>query len=285
MFDGDIIAMYIQERQEADTLAACRAIVKQCFDSYGGTNYENFYYPYSGLFKTGKAPDWFTLYDITLKEDDTVSKTYKSECAKQLAEIDACSDKVEAAFGGLDSMYVTQEVAGNETVYTLANDDPTDSTKIYGLINNEETGSVIRRALRPTGVATEVYNQIVDILTTQCMNLQGRFVETQFIKSYYNNSNDMCTLETSSDFGEYTFIDGGENMCPKDYALGVDTKSWGICSCWSNGARRSEDGTTAKCVTKYRASSNKWIDLKPSNNGLNQVLVPGADSADLPKGI
>ncbi len=270
---GDIIAMYIQERQDTDTLAACRAIVKQCFDSYGGTNYENFYYPYSGLFKTGKAPDWFTLYDITLKEDDTISKTYKSECAKQLAEIDACSDKVEAAFGGLDSMYVKQKVAGNETVYTLANDDPTDSTKIYGLINNEETGGVIRRALRPTGVATEVYNQIVDILTTQCMNLQGRFVETQFIKSYYNNSNDMCTLVTSSDFREYTFIDGGENMCPKDYALGVDTKSWGICSCWENGARRSKNGTSAKCEEVLWSDAD-WADAV-NISGRSQVCPSG----------
>lgn len=262
---GDIIAMYIQERQDTDTLAACRAIVKQCFDSYGGTNYENFYYPYSGLFKTGKAPDWFTLYDITLKEDGAISKTYKSECAKQLAEIDACSDKVEAAFGGLDSMYVTQAIDGNETVYKLTED--TSQDKIYGLINNEETGSVIRRALRPTGVATEVYNQIVDILSTQCMNLQGRFVETQFIKSGYDSDN-LCLYTEKDDtlYGVDTIkslygIGEEENMCPKDYALGVDTKSWGICSCWENGARRSKDGTSAKCEEVLWSDADAdWAD-------------------------
>ena len=59
--DGqNIVTDYINNRQETDTLTACRAVVKQCFDSFGGTNYENFYYPYSGLFKTGEALEWFT---------------------------------------------------------------------------------------------------------------------------------------------------------------------------------------------------------------------------------
>ena len=39
-----------------------------------------------------------------------------------------------------------------------------------------------------------------------------------------------------------------ENMCPRDYALTVDTKSWGACLCWENGGRRSKNGTSAKCL-------------------------------------
>ena len=39
----NIITDYIDNRQETDTLTACRAVVKQCFDSFGGgSSYENF---------------------------------------------------------------------------------------------------------------------------------------------------------------------------------------------------------------------------------------------------
>ena len=58
----NIITDYVNNRQDTDLLDACRAVVKQCFDNFGGTGYENFYYPYSGLFKEGEALDWFTLY-------------------------------------------------------------------------------------------------------------------------------------------------------------------------------------------------------------------------------
>ena len=40
-----------------------------------------------------------------------------------------------------------------------------------------------------------------------------------------------------------------ENMCPRDYNLSVDTSSWGMCSCWENGGRRSKNGKSAKCLT------------------------------------
>jgi hypothetical protein len=39
-------------------------------------------------------------------------------------------------------------------------------------------------------------------------------------------------------------------MCPRDYNLSVDVKSWGACSCWGNGGRRSKDGKTATCVAE-----------------------------------
>ena len=37
-------------------------------------------------------------------------------------------------------------------------------------------------------------------------------------------------------------------MCPRDYSLSVDTQSWGICSCWENGGRRSKNGNSATCI-------------------------------------
>lgn len=274
MFDGDIIKDYVDNRQNTDTLTACRAVVKQCFDKYGGTNYENFYYPYSGLFTAhnGTAPDWFTLYDCTGCDCRVENHTcpYKSECASQLTDIDACSDRkmIEQAFGGFDKMYTKKTNTTNDTNYEYAAAKGDDTVFRYGLLDTGKT-VMSHRKLRPTGVATELYNQVVDILTTQCVNLQGRFMEFQFVKTnLYGDSDKVASEESNNiclanfgdgDDGYDTTIDGqtlvaaygiktGENMCPRDYILGVDTQSWGACICWENGARRSKDGKSAKCV-------------------------------------
>lgn len=283
MFDGDIIAQYIQEREQTDILASCRAVVKQCFDKFGGTGYENFYYPYSGLFipDTEGAPEWFTLYEIVADPDVTDAPTeffvregidghvrYKSACAKQLATIDACNspEMIEQAFGGLDQMYViapkTDSTTDNSSGQTTAADSITyqyvgaetyngDAAVIkYGLQQKQNNTTMLsHRNLRPTGVATEIYNQVIDILATQCTNLQGRFIETQQIKASQYESDDYC-LKTGTD---QTLVDTygigeGENMCPRDYKLDVDTKSWGACLCWENGGRRSKWGQSPKCV-------------------------------------
>ncbi len=242
MFDGDIIAQYIENIKSTDTLTACRAVVKQCFDKYGGTNYENFYYPYSGLFpaNSGRAPDWFSLYEYTsgyekVKGDDG-RLVYKSECAKQLLNIDACSapEMIEQAFGGFDIL-----------------DD--NGVVKYGLYGEEN--EIMHRHLRSTGVATEVYNQILSILSTQCINLQGRFMEYQFFDDDLYDANNLCLarFDSNSEARYYEFVDlygigTGEDMCPRDYKLGVATQSWGACICWENGARRSKWGKSAKCV-------------------------------------
>ena len=248
MFDGDIIAQYIEKIENTDTLMACRAVVKQCFDKYGGTNYENFYYPYSGLFdaNSSRAPDWFALYEYTSKYEkvkgDDGRPVYKSECAKQLLDIDACSapEMIEQAFGGFDIL-----------------DD--NGVVKYGLYGEEN--EIMHRHLRSTGVATEVYNQILSILSTQCMNLQGRFMEYQFFDDGSYNQNDFCLadfdekiINKATEVTRYTKFVGlygigtGEDMCPRDYKLGVATQSWGACICWENGARRSKWGKSAKCV-------------------------------------
>ncbi|MBP3340311.1 MAG: hypothetical protein J6L47_01450 [Alphaproteobacteria bacterium] len=304
MFDDDIISQYIDYRKDTDTLTACRAIVKQCFDSFGGANYENFYYPYSGLFKpdAGNAPDWFTLYEVITEEaipanvtnkdqwltnngyfthDDYKDKyvRYKSTCAQQLAEVESCNDikMIEEAFGGLDKAFVetakTNDVF-NFTGYQKTITIPDTNTIIpdpnyiekYGLIDNNKLSN---RKLRPTGVATEVYNQVVDILTTQCNNLQGQFIEQQFGVAIRYDPDNMCLSKFTYDPANSPLRFYGlksipldnkknqviENMCPRDYTLSVDIKSWGICSCWENGARRSKDGKTAKCVAAIPIST------------------------------
>lgn len=293
LFDGDIIADYISNRQETDTLAACRAVVKQCFDSFGGTNYENFYYPYSGLFtpNTGNAPDWFTLYEVisddwynTIKDtnkgyydatytefqetEDGRWRRYKSTCAKQLAKIDSCNsvEMIEKAFGGFDKMYVSDTtnastIARNNTsdqnydfLFTgIKENENGNYFEKYGTLSEDGTG-VYNRRLRSTGVATEVYNQVIDVLTTQCTNLQGRFMEPQFKRLNQYNPDNICmskfTFATDSIIPKLYLVSEtySENMCPRDYTLSVDIQSWGACLCWENGGRRSKNGKSAKCV-------------------------------------
>ena len=285
---GDIIADYINNRQETDTLTACRAVAKQCFDKYGGTGYENFYYPYSGLFTAGEALKWFTLYEINA--DGTPNKSAPvSECAKQLKSIESCSSEeiLEKAFGGFDIVKASKGVLNSETVYYL--DNTNGSYTRYGLLNNEKQSIdnknvyvLQHRTPRSVGIATEVYNQIVDSLTTQCTNVQGRFLEFQFIKEGLYNEENLCEtmFEYSVDYGDgagfpdlsviYAVPDG-ENVCPRDYTLNVDTQSWGACLCWENGGRRSKNGLSPKCVAAIPITDNNANDQACSSiNNLNK---------------
>ncbi|MBR1380652.1 MAG: hypothetical protein IJ560_03610 [Alphaproteobacteria bacterium] len=231
---GDnIIVDYIQNRQDTDMLTACRAVAKQCFDKFGGKNYENFYYPYSGLFTAGEnepstnAMQWFV-------RDADISK-----CYAELQAVDACNDAtiLETAFGGFES--ADKAKVGQRGTYIAA-----------------------------VGVATEVYNQITDILMTQCTNMQGKFIErdafeTKGYKDYYQPDTKLCMAKTDTSGKGFNVmltadttiasaynISNSENMCPKDYALSVDVTSWGICSCWENGARRSRAGVLGKCAAE-----------------------------------
>ncbi len=323
MFSGNIIADYVNTRQETDTLSACRAVAKQCFDKYGGTNYENFYYPYSGLFKPNSemAPSWFTLYEITYDENGNQVKQYKSECAKQLSKIAACSDPsmVEQAFGGFDSIYaikanIEKDSDTYEQAYltdaALTNGAETPMYIKYGLLKNDlidysdatyKNGTAVsggsgkgypidQRYTRASGVATEVYNQILSILSTQCMNLQGRFVEIQFIREDLYQETNWCLANFGWDGSSYNssispfvkeyHIGNNEDMCPRDYGLSVDTSSWGACLCWENGGRRSKWGKSAKCVNalpvaplRYDTALDAYGEPLKDANG-NEIKVP-----------
>ena len=321
----NIITDYIDNRQETDTLTACRAVVKQCFDSFGGgSSYENFYYPYSGLFKTGEALEWFTLYEYD-ENGNPIKDKPVSRCAQQLKSIESCSsdDMMERAFGGFDVITASKGIYNSETVYYLdkngeykQNGDPGKHRK-YGMLSSNTTsgiskvdgtaGTVSAKILshhtpRPTGVATEIYNQIVDILTTQCMNLQGRFVELQFIKSgetglYKESSLCEANFANSIEYGggaqgsqltenlvELYAIGDGENMCPRDYDINVDTQSWGACLCWENGGRRSKWGKSPKCIAgfpvklKSELGSLDGINDAKCNILKHELFEPSADN-------
>lgn len=290
---GDIIADYINNRKDTDTLTACRAVVKQCFDSFGGSNYENLYYPYSGVFKKGQALQWFTLYEYDENGNRDTSKPV-SECAKQLQSIDSCSspEMMEKAFGGFDVITAGKGKHQNESVFYLLTDEDTDITttfRRYGLLATEESDVTVapntvrqKRVLshhtpRSTGVATEIYNQVVDILSTQCINLQGRFVELQFIKDGLYKEDELCvaTFENSTEYGgsngmpdltDIYSIGENENMCPRDYDLNVDTQSWGACLCWENGGRRSKYGQSPKCVSALPIAPKQTTSASDAND-------------------
>ena len=272
--DKNIIADYIKNQTETDLLASCRAVVQQCFDKYGGLNYINFYEPNSGLFDEGRAPDWFSLYyDL----DDTVgryrcvginydsAKEYNtaSPCVQALLEVDACRDPDgdnvfdkdgNEVFDDTDKDFIEQVFGGFNAYYYKIGRLETKHVCGYGL--GDGTSGLQERWLRPVGVATEVYNKIISILSTQCMNLDGKFVEYQnAIRDY--RTNNLCAIgdfydDESNDYG----ISADEIVCPANYARDIDTKSWGICSCWENDHRRSKNGTTTKCEKVYSDNSN-----------------------------
>lgn len=321
--DGEnIITDYINNRQETDTLTACRAVVKQCFDNFGGTGYENFYYPYSGLFKTGEALDWFTLYEYD--GSGNLDKTRPvSQCAQQLQDIESCSspEMMEAAFGGFDVITAARGRHDNETVYYLSADGiynglPDGKPRKYGLLDSESSDGITPEGAqtqttarildhhtpRPTGVATEIYNQIVDILTTQCMNIQGRFIEYQFIKPGLYMEDNLClaNFQNSLEYGggssnesgtsatlapnlvDFYSIGKQENMCPRDYDLNVDTQSWGACLCWENGGRRSKWGKSPKCIAGVPVTEDA-DDAACTSDGLSKfesdgTTKPGEDN-------
>lgn len=281
MFDDNIIQAYMDKIKDTDTLTACRAVVKQCFDKYGGTNHENFYYPYSGLFTAGAAPDWFTLYDYTN------GRAIKSECARQLQNIDACSDPdmIERAFGGFDSAYINDNGKINDLTFTV--DNKTGTQKKYGTLTLDVDGKtelLHHRYLRPVGVATEIYNQILSILTTQCTNLSGRFVEYPWIKIGTYKSDAFCQYSGPSLEGYNIQTDENdstnENMCPATYSDSVDTQSWGACLCWENGGRRSNNGTSVKCVATIPNAAGEWEAVVP--NSKNQVCPTDNQNACTP---
>ncbi len=313
--NNTLVEQYVNNQKETDTLAACRAVVQQCFTKYGGANYENFYYPYSGLFQpytvdttddeageplVQTALDWFSLYEYdengnrinTEDAEGNAIPKYKSPCAKEVAEIASCRVQIEEVFGGFDSIIATRTIdpSYGSITYSSANNDNSDVAHGYGWVrtssntnnpNRIDFGLFTNRSTRPVGIATEVYNNIVDNLQNQCLNANGRFVEAQNInvtlkKIESNNTSnntyhkDYCYYKVPSEYlgvlSESTNSSGTcseddndncyEYVCPRNYVENIDVNAWGICSCWQNGARRSLNGTSSKCSAYFPYNSD-----------------------------
>lgn len=268
MFGNNVIQEYMSTKDSTDNTNACRAIAQQCFDSFGGNGYNNFYYAQSGLFEAGHAMDWFTLYGL----DNNNEQIIISPCAQQVATTYGCSDLLETVFGGFDR-------------YENTNDP---GNYIYSANNANDT----TRQIRQKGIATEVYYQIINNLSTQCTSLGGYFVEYKYAEQYGYNPNNFCQIDSSnqdsifyinSTYNSpqtlvywYHFMPD-ENMCPLNYDVNVDTQSWGMCSCWENGGYRSKNGTLPTCRPLLPAMSGENDSLCSSNI----LLCPNDDTSDL----
>jgi hypothetical protein len=267
LFGENIVSEYIAQIDSKDISTTCRNVVKECFDSYGGAGYNNFYNPASGLFKAGQAFDWFALY-----ADEDKSKVL-SPCARQLKSIANCAgspEQLEKIFGGTDKMTGTE---GGKPVFeygTLKKNLPGSGSPISEYLNLNN--------FRETGVATEVYNIIIGKLTTDCLNYSGSFIEWRYISpiNYCTRrsiaSNSICggltpcqsIIGTSnSSYSEiatdYGVTDQVQNMCPNGYDRSIDTQSWGICSCWQNGGRQPDNRTNGQpgCYAASADGSNQ----------------------------
>ncbi|MCL2331051.1 MAG: hypothetical protein FWC61_00715 [Proteobacteria bacterium] len=222
MFGGNIIALYIttgeNSRTNTDTKTACRAAMQQCFKRFGGTDYVNFYSKYSGLFTDGHALDWFSIG--------------KSQCWMQLCSIAACRGSDS---GGVPISQVDCNDGG-----TLADTDL--PITVFGGFKISASGDYVGPSGSPghypAGVATEIFNTILDTLVNQCTNLYGRFVERQYLyvgNSVYNNPSNWCIISVG-------------DICPYGYVHAVDTDSWGICSCHET-QMSSCNGSQVRCIS------------------------------------
>ena len=271
MFADNVVTEYMTNKDTYDIELACRDIAKNCFDSFGGTNYENFYYLDNGVIEPGKAIDWFSLYKYTYNGDGNYTKTETivSPCAQELSNTIGCNDKdlLERVFGGLDKY--------DEEYYYYPDD---------GVPH-------IDRHLRPSGIASEIYTQIIDILSYQCSTQHnGFFVQAQYATLYGYKQDDYCKItqiypssfypqnSTSTETLSYWYhFFKNENMCPANYSAKIDTQSWGMCSCWENGNRRSKNGTSTTCRPLLPITKKNYNG--PDEPTCTNELVP-YDTAD-----
>ena len=251
--NGDIIKEYIETKDGSDSLDACRAVAQQCFDKFGGTGYNYLYTKQNGLFKPGKAMDWFTLYEHKKNDSDEEITVILSPCAQQVANISGCAEILEDVFGGFDKY-----AAGYGFVpYDLGRYKCNKENCKEKLI----TQAVSSRNIRTTGVATEVYYKILANLSDHCAGLGGYFIQYQDAANYGYNPSAFCHIDSSNKESVfyihtsntprslvywYHFVEN-ENICPANYEINFDTQSWGLCSCWQNGGQRSKNGTSATC--------------------------------------
>ena len=228
MFSGNVIREYMSQKTIADSERACRTIAQNCFDNFGGPGYENFYSLQNGLITSGTALDWFALYDASGK--------ILSPCAQELNNTAGCNSKevLEYTFGGFDKY--------------------ADGSYRFGDIGYD-------RQLRPSGVASEVYTQIMASLSAQCEQIHGFFVEARLATSYGYKQSNFCQINPQNDnvfvtLDQWYHFKDTEDMCPMGYASKVDTQSWGMCSCWENGNYRSRNGQIETCMPLLPVPNN-----------------------------
>lgn len=252
MFNNNIINEYIAAKDKNDSLSACRAVAQQCFDSFGGTEYGNFYYTQSGLFAPGKAMDWFTLYDT----DNNIV----SPCAQQVAGTIGCEDRLEEVFGGFDTT----------ATYAVESRNPR-STGVATEVYYKIIDTLKTQCAGLSGYFVEYkYAQEYGYAPNDFCKIDSNNADSVFYIHPYNNSEGSLVYW-------YHFMPE-ENICPLNYGIEVDTQSWGACSCWENGGYRSKNGTTSTCRPLLPAISG---DSDP----LCSADILCSNNADSPSGF
>jgi hypothetical protein len=266
LFGGSIVSGYIKTIDDKDIMTTCRNVAKTCFESYGGDSFANFYNPASGLFQEGDALDWFTLHTYTNLNAGTRNSEPTSKCAQQVKSIQECAPNLRQIFGGFDK---GPDIMNNPNFKIYGRYNPNAT------INKVPIKIIDQESMHDSGVATELYNLILGNLRTQCQNYNGYFItKSRIDKNSFciegnprYGTNNVCrnnngsyktpcystflygsmysSITTKYKIGHSSteaggWVSGVENMCPALYDYSIDTKSWGICSCWDNGARRGD---------------------------------------------
>ncbi|MCL2369158.1 MAG: hypothetical protein FWC83_00605 [Alphaproteobacteria bacterium] len=177
--NNGIIAQFVENRRDEDLHTACRAIVTNCFNRFGGTNLSNFFNPQSGIFHTGRALDWFSFYAYRWDpgENEWVrTDRVVSECARELLAVESCNPPdnpnfARGVFGGFDVAEGSLEGVDRHRYNYMG---PLAQRRF-------PLGVMLEGGLHisPTGVATEMYYRIVNTLSVLCENHVGTFAENR----------------------------------------------------------------------------------------------------------
>jgi hypothetical protein len=87
--------------------------------------------------------------------------------------------------------------------------------------------------------------------------------------AYYRKQLTLGTLYGILPSDQSDFI--GEDMCPRDYNINVNTDFWGACLCWENGGRRSKNGKNATCVAELPVQSATSEDTGETTHAMDKM--------------
>ena len=284
MFSGNIIADFVATRTSADTVTACRTVVRNCFERFGGLNFVNFFSPHSGLFQPRAALDWFSFESGTCNSPkvdgrctDWNSTGVPSACARELLAIESCNPPGDPEFA--------RRIFGGFTKLTRGSIDNNTFEFDYGDRNQDIN---FAGNIAPTGVASEVYHQIVDILRTNCANRRGRFFERRIERGNRCNSIEACPWHQTGEVDEYSW-GVCMHMCPveesrctgprhliniKDlFELGCIDRG---CACLGGQVFvAAEDGNDGECRTCPTDSTQDLECVGSTNNLRCPSSAPG----------
>lgn len=256
-----VVQEYIKTISDDNLKKTCENIVNNCFNNYGGDNYQNFYLRQSNLYtKNNPIFDWFSVFQVEAKPYDPNNPSSNNEkeiknppivspCFKKIYdEIKECKKFALDIFGGyIKVVYKTgsDEPAVSYIPYTIESSDKKD--QIVLKIKNQNYGYI-----EPTrGIAWNIISKIYNILSLDCRTKKGSFINQNSIYQVYEEKygvlgeSGMCLISNKNK---------QENICPADYNSTYFTEFYGICSCDelndNNQKFYSDNGQLKVCTLK-----------------------------------